>query len=111
MEQLRDLLDQAIGILATQTNTVISASTRAAIEFDFGFETFGEKKLCEMLAASQDFIREMATGGGPRWLSLLGWTGTGNTHLARAISRFFNAEASTYLDPSTSPRLRPPAAF
>src|SRR5260370_38766148 len=65
MEQIRDLLDQAIETLATQTNTVISASTRAVIEFDFGFETFGEKKLCEMLAASQDFIREMATGKVP----------------------------------------------
>ena len=105
MEQLRNLLDQAIETLATQTNTVISASTRAVIEFDFGFETFGEKKLCEMLAASQDFIREMATGGGPRWLSLLGWSGTGKTHLARAISRFFNSEASTYVDPSTGARL------
>jgi DNA replication protein DnaC len=103
--ELRDLLDQAIETLATQTNTVISASTRAAIEFDFGFETFGEKKLCEMLAASQEFIREMATGGGPRWLSLLGRSGTGKTHLARAISRFFNAEASTYVDPSTGARL------
>jgi hypothetical protein len=38
-------------------NTVISANTRAAIEFDLGLETFGEKKVYEMLAASQDFVR------------------------------------------------------
>lgn len=90
---------------------MISASTKAAIEFDFGFQTFGEKKLCEMLAASQDFIREMATGGAPRWLSLLGWSGTGKTHLARGISRFFNAEASSYVDPSTGARLNRRGGF
>ena len=58
-----------------------------------------------MLAASQDFIREMATGGDPRWVSFLGLSGTGKTHLARAISRFFKAEASTYVDPSTGAHL------
>jgi DNA replication protein DnaC len=77
---------------------VISASTRAATEFDFRFETFGEKKLREMLAAAQDFVRDMATGAPPRWLSLLGRSGTGKTHLARGISRFFKAEASIYID-------------
>jgi DNA replication protein DnaC len=105
MQHIKDLLDQATGTLVTQTNTVISASTRAAIEFDFRFETFGEKKLCEMLAASQEFVRDMATGGSPRWLSLLGWSGTGKTHLARAIARFFTKEASIYIDPSTGAHL------
>ena len=44
--------------MATPTNIVIPASTRAAIEFDFRFETFGEKKLFEMLGAAKDFVRE-----------------------------------------------------
>jgi len=55
----------------------ISANIRAAIEFDFGFETFGEKKLCEMLADSWDFVRDITTGAAQRWLSLLGLSGTG----------------------------------
>ena len=105
MQHIKDLLDQGIGTLVTPTNIVISASPRAATEFDFRFETFGEKKLCEMLAAAQDFVRDMATGADPRWLSLLGRSGTGKTHLAHGISRFFNAEASIYIDRVTGAHL------
>jgi len=101
MQHIKHLLEQEIETLATPTNTVISASTRAAIEFDFGFETLGEKKLCEMLSAAKDYIREMGIGATPRWLSFLGWSGTGKTHLARGISRFFKAHASIHTDPET----------
>jgi hypothetical protein len=68
MQPIKYLLDREIGTLATPTNIVIPASTRAAIEFDFQFETFGEKKLCGMLTAAKDFVRDMATGAAPRWL-------------------------------------------
>jgi len=111
MQHIKDLLDQGIGTLVTPTNIVISASTRAATEFDFRFETFGEKKLCEMLAAAQDFVRDMATGAAPRWLSLLGRSGTGKTHLARGISRFFKAEASIYIDRVTGAHLSRQGGF
>jgi len=71
MQHIKHLLEQEIETLATPTNTVISASTRAAIEFDFGFETLGEKKLCEMLSAAKDYIREMGSArlrdGFPSW--------------------------------------------
>ena len=105
MQHIKHLLEQEIETLATPTNIVIPASTRAAIEFDFEFETFGEKKLCEMLTAAKDFVRDMAIGAAPRWLSLLGWSGTGKTHLARGISRFFKANASVYIDPATGAHL------
>ena len=103
MQHIKHLLEQEIETLATPTNIVISASTRAAIEFDFGFETLGEKKLCEMLSAAKDYIREMGIGATPRWLSLLGWSGTGKTHLARGISRFFKSHASTHIDRKQEP--------
>ena len=105
MQHIKRLLEQEIETLATPTNIVIPASTRAAIEFDFGFETFGEKKLYEMLAAAKDFGREMGIGATPRWLSFLGWSGTGKTHLARGISRFFKASASVYIDRETGAHL------
>jgi DNA replication protein DnaC len=111
LRHIKDLLDQGIGTLVTPTNIVISASTRAATEFDFRFETFGEKKLREMLAAAQDFVRDMATGAPPRWLSLLGRSGTGKTHLARGISRFFKAEASIYIDRVTGAHLSRQGGF
>src|SRR4029077_18770277 len=94
MQHIRHLLEKEIETLATPTNTVIPANTRAAVEFDFGFETFGENKLCEMLTPAKEFARDMAIGAARRRLSLLGWSGTGKTHLARGISRFFKANAS-----------------
>jgi DNA replication protein DnaC len=105
MQHIKHLLEPEIETLATPMNTVISASTRAATEFDFGFETFGEKKLCEMLGAAKDYVREIGIGAPPRWLSFLGWSGTGKTHLARGISRFFQIHASVYIDPETGAHL------
>jgi DNA replication protein DnaC len=62
-------------------------------------------KLCEMLAAAENIVRDMANGESPRWLSFLGRSGTGKTHLARAISRYFKAEAAIYVDPVTRAHL------
>jgi DNA replication protein DnaC len=84
---------------------VISANTAAASKWDFGFQTFGEAKLSEMLDGAKEFIRDMAIGTTPRWLSLLGRSGTGKTHLARSITRFFKAEAAIYVEPGTGAHL------
>jgi DNA replication protein DnaC len=105
MQHVRDLLEREIETLGTRTNTVISANTAAASEWDFGLHTFGEAKLCEMLGAAKDFIRDMAIGTAPRWLSFLGQSGTGKTHLARGITRFFKAEMAIYIEPGTGAHL------
>jgi chromosomal replication initiation ATPase DnaA len=86
-------------------STVISANTVVASKWDFGFQTFDEAKLSEMLDAAKDFIRDMAIGTAPRWLSLLGRSGTGKTHLARGITRFFKTMAGTYIEPGTGAHL------
>src|SRR6516164_4756416 len=99
------MLEQEIGTLATRTNTVISANTAVASKWDFGFQTFGEAKLSQMLDAAKDFIRDMAIGTAPRWLSLLGRSGTGKTHLARGVNRFFKVEAATYIEKGTGAQL------
>ena len=84
---------------------MISANTAAANKWDFGFQTFGEAKLSEVLDGAKGFIRDMAIGTTPRWLSLLGRSGTGKTHLARSITRFFKAEMAIYVDPGTGAQL------
>ena len=91
--------------METRTNTVISANTAVASSWDFGFQTFDEAKLSEMLDAAQDFIRDMAMETAPRWLSLLGRSGTGKTHLARGITRFFKTMATIYIEPGTGAHL------
>jgi DNA replication protein DnaC len=56
---------------------------------DFGFETFGDAQLVAMLDAAQRFAAQlpaMRRGEMPiRWLSLLGTSGAGKTHLAKVI--------------------------
>ena len=99
------MLEREIETLATPTNTAISANTAVASKWDFGFQTFGEGKLSEMLDAAKDFIRDMAIEAPPRWLSFLGRSGTGKTHLARGIARFFKAETATYIEPGTGAHL------
>jgi DNA replication protein DnaC len=84
---------------------VISANTAAASNWDFGFQTFDEAKLSEMLDGAKNFIRDMTIGTTPRWLSLLGRSGTGKTHLARGITRFFKAQAAIYIEPDTGAHL------
>jgi DNA replication protein DnaC len=46
-------------------------------------------QLRDALDAAQWFCADMATGQKPYWLSLVGYSGTGKTHLARAITDFF----------------------
>ena len=87
MQHVRELLDQEIETLATRTNTVTSANTAVVSKWDFGFQTFGEAKLSEMLEAAKDFIRDMAIGTAPRWLSLLGRSGTGTMPGRKPIVR------------------------
>jgi DNA replication protein DnaC len=111
MPHIRELLDQEIETSATRTNTVILANTAAASEWDFEFHTCGEAKLSEMLGAAKDFIRDMSTGTTPRWLSFLGRSGTGKTHLARSITRFFKADAATYIEPGTGAHLNRRGGF
>ena len=84
---------------------MISANTAAANKWDFGFQIFGEAKLSEMLDAAKEFIRDMAIGTTPRWLSFLGRSGTGKTHLARSVTRFFKTTAAIDIEPGTGAHL------
>lgn len=52
------------------------------------FETFGDPKLEAMRDAAQLFANEIKSGYPPRWLSLVGKSGVGKTHLAGEIYRW-----------------------
>lgn len=60
--------------------------------FDFRFETLNDQTLEKMLHETRRFCSEMLTNQQPRWLSLLGLAGTGKTHLAKQITRFFKEQ-------------------
>jgi DNA replication protein DnaC len=63
--------------------------------------------LDEMLAAAQRFLDEIRAGAEPRWLTYLGKSGTGKTHLAQKIGtwmrkfgeRIYNETVRAKIDP------------
>ena len=52
------------------------------------FEMHNDDQLERMVAAMGRFIRDIKDGAPPRWLSLLGPSGAGKTHLAKRITRW-----------------------
>lgn len=50
-----------------------------------GFRTFDDPKLVALLGHVDDFRRLILAGEAPRWLTLLGASGAGKTHLTRAL--------------------------
>ena len=54
-----------------------------------GFETFGDAELENALAEAASFVAEISTPGArPRWLTIVGKSGTGKTFLAKAVYRY-----------------------
>lgn len=63
------------------------------------FRTLGDKALSRMLSEAKRFCVDMASPDAPpRWLSLLGASGTGKTMIARRIVRFFSRHLSSLSD-------------
>lgn len=69
------------------------SATTAGLEkpkFDWAFETLGDPSLDRMFFAAQEFAVALEFDAvNKHWLSLLGTSGAGKTHLARKISEFF----------------------
>lgn len=58
-----------------------------------------------MLKAAKQFCAELKADDTPRWLSLVGTSGVGKTHLAKRITRFFSRYASYYIETKTGATL------
>lgn len=52
-----------------------------------------------MLSASDNFCRDLAANQNARWMTFLGKAGTGKTHLAKRISRYFRCNLEGQLIP------------
>jgi DNA replication protein DnaC len=70
------------------------------------FSTFSDPKLTEMAQKADAYCRDLFHASNPRWLSFLGDVGTGKTHLARRISRYFRAQLDGNLIPGQDPAKR-----
>ena len=66
---------------------------------NFNWKTFGDSKLEKMEAEAGAILADMEADKPPRWLSLLGSSGVGKTHLAKQIYRHATARFGTYICP------------
>jgi len=57
-----------------------------------------------MVEAAARFVNDLRRGEPPRWLVLLGKSGTGKTHLARRIHTYFMDAGRYYTEPTTGAR-------
>ena len=93
---------------ALQTREIPS-STPITDTFDWNFELAGNKdevkQLTAMLEATKQFASDMVRNHNPRSLAFLGVSGTGKTHLAKALTRFFKTHCRYYVEPNTGANL------
>jgi len=64
------------------------------LEDYFGYRTLGDPELVRMLMAVYEFCQAMRDGKDARGLSLLGTTGTGKSHLAKRVAKYWADIAS-----------------
>lgn len=70
---------------------MLSAPTTKAprtATIDWKFDTFGEPQLQKVLEAAQGFCNEIHSDLPARWLTILGSSGTGKSHLSKRIYKW-----------------------
>lgn len=108
METIQSILPEALTAMRAPQTPAQPICT-AKIKWDF--ETAGEPQLAEMLAASQRFADEMKSGMTPRWLSMLGKSGIGKTHLATKLFGWCDRFGCFFTEPKTGASNCHPIAF
>jgi DNA replication protein DnaC len=109
MEHIKNLIPAALSTLQTPTPKRPAVINPAAWDWYLvGNETADEvQELTDMLNAAQQFVNEVREGGEPRWLTFVGLSGAGKTHLAKRIGdwlrkhgeRYYNKNVRDQLDP------------
>jgi DNA replication protein DnaC len=84
----------------TKVGTAITVSAFA------DFITFGDSQLVKMKRAAIAFADDLLARRSPRWCTLLGASGVGKTHLARAIYSIFRRNLSGEIQFADTGRIR-----
>lgn len=70
---------------STPTPPASSGADVSAHEWTCGFRTLGDPKLVGLVGDVGRFRKAILAGAAPHWLTILGHSGTGKTHLAKAL--------------------------
>lgn len=85
---IAQLLPKALAAVVPPTKES-PANTRVSASFDLSFQTLNDHDLIELKRRAIAFGTDMMTNENPRWLSLLGNSGTGKTLIARLLYRVY----------------------
>jgi DNA replication protein DnaC len=103
---MQKLVEGALTVMQeppTQSEVVNTTEWAKFLEFKIEGDSRTEAQLTRMVEMTARFMKAIKAQRSPRWLSFLGTSGAGKTHLARKVwlwfkgSSFFNAE----VNPST----------
>ena len=78
---------------ALTTPTTTSKPPSAAFADWLCFRTFGDAELEKVVSACHEWAQAFKKGTAPRWLSLIGPSGTGKTHCAKRLWRWTSGKA------------------
>ena len=102
--QIAQVIGNLIGT-TTQTETLVRyTNITSKLEEYFEFQTLGDPKLQTMLRETANFCAAMRDKKKPPfwWLSFVGNSGNGKTHLAKQIAKYFHRIARFYEHPETT---------
>lgn len=90
MEHASTLVGAALASIATpEPQTITPSTTIQPRPFNWAFDTLGDPNLEKMLNATTAFAEAILVKESPRWLSLLGTSGAGKTHLSKKLLEFW----------------------
>lgn len=100
------VVNKVVGNVTNKLSTPTKVRFTPALAEWFEFETFDEPALERAVAAAGQLYSEMQSGSTPRWLSLVGRSGTGKTHLARRVWNRWKKNLQDYRETEDSVTVR-----
>lgn len=91
MKTIKTEVQKALETLAlpTKGEATYMQESENSTQLQASFSTLNDPNLKQMLDGAKRFCADMMRGENPHWLSFLGSTGAGKTHLAKQINSFF----------------------
>ncbi len=96
MEPIKKLAEGALTVMQeqqTQSEPVNTTEWAKFLKFEIDGDSRTVAQLTRMVDTTARFMRALKDGDSPRWISFLGTSGSGKTHLARRIWDWFKGSS------------------
>lgn len=107
MEPIKNLVEKSLTVMQapqTQNEQVNTTEWAKFLEFTVDGDSRDQAQLSRMVEMTARFMKALKAGQSPRWLSFLGTSGSGKTHLARKVWSWF--KGSSFFQPEVNPETK-----